>query len=607
MVVVDEGGRLSDVAAALESGGIGTVEQVSEVDAVTAGADCVVVLDAPATAGVEAVDGVAEMARIRDRLSVPVVIYTVRAGTGPVVRALEAGVTNVIRMPARHAEAITARVRRAAGTGGEFQPAAAQIRSLLHNYPHTLYLKDEYGRFANATTHAAGNYGLTREQMIGLTDYELFDRELADELYAEEQSIVETGEPIIRKVESYVDEAGARRWATTTKVPRHDADGRIIGIVGGTQDVTAAKRQEEMMVALHHASRDLSEATTRDDIAGVTVEIADEISLFTGVELSLFGSDDEMLTVASGAGDAVASQTEAVERAIATGQTQYVDTDGVVTDDQSTVVTSAFVGRPFDEEVGIVVPLGEHGAICLGIDDGVFDEFTNRLAEVLAANVTAALDRSQRERELARKNRQLEEFSTIGAHELRNRLQIVLADIVRERADRDSERLAGAESTLERMDRLLTQLLRLARTGEIPRTTEAVDLRRCVERAWEDVADTGTVTLRPPASTVVVANPDALTELFDFLMRNAVEHAGDGVTLDVGLLPDGFYVADDGVGIPTDIQSELFDVQYTDAVDETGYGLYIVGAIVDAHGWNITVTDSDNGGARFEITGVTTP
>jgi PAS domain S-box-containing protein len=578
------------------------------VDAVTADADCVVVLDAPATAGVAGVDGVAEMARIRDRLSVPVVVYTTREGIDPVVRALAAGAADVIRMPARHDEAIAVRVRRAAGTGGEFQPAAAQIRSLLHNYPHTLYLKDEYGRFANATTHAAGNYGLTREQMVGLTDYELFDRELADELYAEERAIVETGEPIIRKVESYVDEAGARRWAMTTKVPRHDADGRIVGIVGGTRDVTAAKRQEEMMAALHHASRDLSEATTRDDIAGVAVEIANEVSLFTGVELSLCGSgDDEMITVASGAGGPVASQSEAVKRAIETGRTQYVDTDGVVTDDQSTVVASAFVGRPFDEEVGIVVPLGEHGAICLGIDDGVFDQFTNRLSEVLAANVTAALDRSERERELARKNRQLEEFSTIGAHELRNRLQIVLAAIVHERADRDSERLAGAESTLERMDRLLTQLLRLARTGEIPRTTEAVDLRECVERAWEGVADTGTVTLRPPPSTVIEANPDALTELFDFLIRNAVEHAGDEVTLEVGLLPDGFYVADDGVGIPADLQSELFDVRYADAVDETGYGLYIVGAIVDAHGWDVTAADSDTGGARFEITGVTTP
>ncbi|MUV89890.1 hypothetical protein GJ629_08280 [Halapricum sp. CBA1109] len=59
VAVVDEDGRLSDVAAGLESGGIGAVERVSGVDAVTADADCVVVLDAPATAGAAAVDGVA--------------------------------------------------------------------------------------------------------------------------------------------------------------------------------------------------------------------------------------------------------------------------------------------------------------------------------------------------------------------------------------------------------------------------------------------------------------------------------------------------------------------------------------------------------------------
>jgi signal transduction histidine kinase len=63
-------------------------------------------------------------------------------------------------------------------------------------------------------------------------------------------------------------------------------------------------------------------------------------------------------------------------------------------------------------------------------------------------------------------------------------------------------------------------------------------------------------------------------------------------------------VADDGPGIPADEREAVFDAGYSTAEEGNGFGLRIVDQVVAAHGWEIAVTESADGGARFEITGV---
>lgn len=94
-------------------------------------------------------------------------------------------------------------------------------------------------------------------------------------------------------------------------------------------------------------------------------------------------------------------------------------------------------------------------------------------------------------------------------------------------------------------------------------------------------------------------------------IKNSAEHGCDGdgqedtaVTVRIGLLDDGFFFEDDGAGVPAEIREEIFDVGVSTGADGTGIGLKIVTEIVDVHGWAIDVTESEDGGARFEITGV---
>ncbi|SMO78633.1 PAS domain-containing sensor histidine kinase [Halorubrum cibi] len=83
-----------------------------------------------------------------------------------------------------------------------------------------------------------------------------------------------------------------------------------------------------------------------------------------------------------------------------------------------------------------------------------------------------------------------------------------------------------------------------------------------------------------------------------------IDHGGGSVTVTVGDLSDGFYVEDDGPGIPEEARADVFESGHTTAEAGTGFGLAIVREIVEAHGWTVAVTDGDAGGARFEFTDV---
>jgi len=110
------------------------------------------------------------------------------------------------------------------------------------------------------------------------------------------------------------------------------------------------------------------------------------------------------------------------------------------------------------------------------------------------------------------------------------------------------------------------------------------------------------------AGLTLEADPDRLQRLFENLFRNAIEHGRPAVSVEVGAVDDGtagnpvgFYVADDGPGIPDEDREAVFESRFTSSDGGTGLGLAIVRAIAEAHGWTVSISDSTSGGARFEI------
>lgn len=213
---------------------------------------------------------------------------------------------------------------------------------------------------------------------------------------------------------------------------------------------------------------------------------------------------------------------------------------------------------------------------------------------------------ARQQEELSTQNERLDKFASLVSHDLRNPLTVAQGRIDLTRQDCDSEHLENAADEIDRSLTMINELLTLAREGETIAEFETLDLDVVVDTCWEIVEDEQ-ATLNTDTLPLIKADRSRLRQLLENLFRNAVDHGGENVTVTVGELDGGFFVEDDGSGIPEDDRNNVFETGFSTAEQGTGFGLAIVQEIATAHGWSITVTAGSEGGARFEITGVEFP
>jgi PAS domain S-box-containing protein len=265
-------------------------------------------------------------------------------------------------------------------------------------------------------------------------------------------------------------------------------------------------------------------------------------------------------------------------------------------------------------------------------------------------------EREELERDLRRQKELQERFAEVVSHDLRNPLGLAQGhiDILQEAYQHESiDEIAYA---LDRMSELIDDVLEMTRGGAAVVDPTTVDLSSVASAARQTVAEQPVDVEIADDLPTIEGDADRITTLFENLFRNAAEHAsapsdseprpdaadraGSGderAAVRVGPLtnvagpderadrPDGsisfsgFYVEDDGPGIPEDDRESVFDWGVTSSDDGTGFGLAIVGIIAEVHGWAVTVTESpadaadvggeteggqtdwSGGGARFEF------
>jgi PAS domain S-box-containing protein len=264
-------------------------------------------------------------------------------------------------------------------------------------------------------------------------------------------------------------------------------------------------------------------------------------------------------------------------------------------------------------------------------------------------------ERVERERELRRQNERLEAFAGIVSHDLRNPLGVAQGYLDLASETGDTDQLDRAVDALDRMEEIIDDVLALAREGKTVSETEPVDVGDLAEDAWATVETDG-ARLVVESTATVPADRSRLQRAFENLFRNSVEHgstgsrtkSGDSVehgstssrpeaddsvehvstsprsqarddsvehgapgaepdlTVRVGVAgdPPRLYVADDGVGIPEEIRENLFEEQFSTSDDGLGLGLWVVREVASAHGWSVSATESEEGGARFEFEGI---
>jgi len=217
--------------------------------------------------------------------------------------------------------------------------------------------------------------------------------------------------------------------------------------------------------------------------------------------------------------------------------------------------------------------------------------------------IAYTIARNERRLELRQQTERLEQFSAVVSHDLRNPINVLAGYLDMIEGDVPQSRYDAMDRAITRMETLIDDLLVLARRGDTIGDTESVSVTTLAEKAWSSVrAPDATLTVTEEIDGVI-ADPNRLRQAFENLFRNAVDHGGPDISIEIGPRSGqsggrGIYVADDGPGIPADAKDSLFESGFSTA-DSSGIGLAIVRRIVDAHGWEIDVRNDS--GAVFEL------
>jgi diguanylate cyclase (GGDEF)-like protein/PAS domain S-box-containing protein len=148
------------------------------------------------------------------------------------------------------------------------------LDTLMEHIPDQIYFKDAKSRFVRVSGALASRLGLEdAADAVGKTDFDFFAGEHAQKAFADEQRLLETGEPLVGIEERETWQDGREAWVSTTKVPLRDRSGRIVGLFGISRDVTDKKLSElrlvEQAAQLAEQARALEELTLLDELTGL--------------------------------------------------------------------------------------------------------------------------------------------------------------------------------------------------------------------------------------------------------------------------------------------------------------------------------------------------
>ncbi len=122
------------------------------------------------------------------------------------------------------------------------------LRTIIDLLPSTVYAKDVAGRKRLANRADLELLGVSTEaEALGKTDFDFYPEEVAARLCADDQAVIQTGQPLLNCEESIVTADGQTRWLLTSKAPLKDSTGQVIGLVGVGHDITERRRAEEAL------------------------------------------------------------------------------------------------------------------------------------------------------------------------------------------------------------------------------------------------------------------------------------------------------------------------------------------------------------------------
>ena len=274
-----------------------------------------------------------------------------------------------------------------------------------------------------------------------------------------------------------------------------------------------------------------------------------------------------------------------VQNASETAEYQRLQTMG----DIPQATTSLSIPFADAETIGVL-----HLYVDFPVEEAVDQESLTMLGELIDTGFQAYECR----RELAHERQRLEALRSLVSHDLGNPINLAAGRLDLARTAVESEHLGHVETALKQIDALADEGLTFVKAGRKIDDRARVDLGEIAPECWEVSGDeSATLSVEP---TTVYGNSERLRMILNQLFENAIVHNDGSLSVSVGPVePRGFYVEDDGNGIPEDEQPHVFDRGYTTDSNREGNGLAVVEEIATAHGWTVQLAESD--GTRIEI------
>lgn len=473
------------------------------------------------------------------------------------------------------------------------------LRNVVDVLPIGVIVRDSKDNIVMANEYLTTE-AVSLDDIIGvnLDETDLTDEQI-ERIKKSDEEVLDNWEPQTVE-ESVVDTQGKKRYIETTKIPFNAGDDNDPHLVSVFRDITFRKKKEKSLEKVIEVNEKMSGASSKEELLKIAIDAVSDI--FRLPLAAAFERDgDKLLPVSANfdfkqifGGEIVLDLDNSVAGTVfESGQSKLIeDMEG----------TEAFnPDTPIEAEV--IIPLGDYGVLISGSrEKREFDKADQYIADWFGSSVEASINRVERERKISerderleKKDEQIDQFVEMLSHDLRNPLNIAQGYLDMIEGSEESEQV---DKALERMEEIIETMLNMAQhTGEIGR--ENVSLIEVAKEAWKyDYLDEAELVVEDDVE--LMANRDQLKHLLENLFSNSVKYAGNEVEVTVGSSENGFYVEDNGPGIPQEDRNKVFEFGYSSG-DSTGMGLAIVDRIAGFQGWEIEISESDSGGARFDF------
>ena len=475
----------------------------------------------------------------------------------------------------------------------------ALFSSLASAIPDRIYFKDRQSRFVRINASMMQRFGMhSPEEAIGRTDFNFYGTEHAKRAFDDEQQLMATGEPLLAIEEKEDWQDGHITWASSTKVPLRDADGKITGLVGISRDITERKLATEKMREQAELLNNVTDAIYVRSLDGVFSYWNDGAERLYGWKRSdVIGKTTAEVNWRDPAeitGIESALQTEGVwqgeqQQVTKTGQHVVVFSRASVVKNEAGKPASVFViNTDITEKKGIETRLLQAQRLesLGGLASGIAHDLNNVLAPILlATHILRGRARNESERRM---------IATVEASAMRG------ADIVRQVLSFGRGTQVAHVPLQPR--HLLSEMTKIATETFPPNIQVEMDAPR---NLWPVIGDATqmhqilmnlTINARdamPDGGQLTLAAKNTiLDEAFTAMTPGAKE--GPHVIL---------MVSDTGMGIAPENQGRVFEPFFTtkEVGKGTGLGLPTVLILAKSHGGFVRFHSTVGRGTCFEV------